>query len=130
MSDTGILVLLASVVFFLISAIFVLFLLKKYPSQPISNIAEGLVFTFAIITFLLSLVDLLLVYVFFDIAMDLEKEKVNVVTTTLLFITIPSVIAVAAAVFIAINSFRLVKIIRRNRLNLAQEIKNIGANYE
>lgn len=69
-------------------------------------------------------------YVFFDIAMDLEKEKGNLVTMTLLFISIPSVIAVAAAVFIAINSFTLVRIIRRNRLNSAQEIKNIGTNYE
>ena len=129
-SDTGILVLLSSLVFFMISAGFVLFLLKKYPSQPISNTAEGFVFTFAIITFLCSLVDLLLIYSFFDIAIDLEKKSRNLVTTTLLFISIPSVIAVAGAVFISISSFRLLRIIKRNRWKIAQQIKNIGTDYE
>jgi hypothetical protein len=129
-SDTGILVLLSSAVFFMISAFFVLFLLKRYPSQPISNTAEGFVFTVAIITFLLSLVDLLLIYTFFDIAIDLQNNKKNLVTTVLLFISVPSVIAVASAVFIAINSFKLLKIIRKNRWNLAQQIKNIGTENE
>ena len=129
-SDTGILILLSSLVFFMISAVFVFFLLKKYPSQPVSNTTEGLVFTFAVITFLCSFVDLLLIYTFFDIAIDLRKKSRNPVTTTLLFISIPSVIAVAAAVFISFSSFRLLRIIKKNRWNLAQEIKNIGTNYE
>ena len=128
--DAGILVLLSSLVFFMISAVFVLFLLKKYPSQPISNTAEGFVFTFAVITFLCSLVDLSLIYLFLDIAIDLRKKSNNLVTTTLLFISISSVITVAAAVFISITSFRLLRIIKRNRWNLAQEIKNIGTDYE
>jgi hypothetical protein len=125
-TDWGVLLLTSSLIFFLISSIFVFFFLKKYPSQPISNITEGLVFTFAIITFLISTVDLLLICIFFDIAINLQKKSDNPITQALLFVSASFVIAITCAVFISVNSLRLLKIIRKNRLILAQQIKNIG----
>ena len=129
-TDWGVLLLLSSLIFFLISAIFILFLLKKYPSQHISNTTEGLVVTFAVITFLVSLMDLLLIYVFFDIAIDLRKKKDNLISSALFFVSASFVVSISCAVFASINSLRLLNIIRKNRLHLAQQIKNIGTNYE
>jgi len=125
-SDGGVLFLISSLIFFLISSIFVLFLLKKYPSQFVSNKTEGLVFTFAIITFLVSLVDLFFTAAFFYIAIDLQNKGDNLISRTLLFVSGSFVIAITCAIFVSVSSLRLLKIIRKNRLNLAQQIKNIG----
>lgn len=129
-TDGGVLLLISSHIFFLISAIFILLFLKKYPSQHVSNTTEGLLFTFGIITFLLSLVDLFFVYAFIDIAIDLQKKRNNPITTALLFVSVSFLISMSSGVFASINSFRLLKIIRKNRLNLAQQIKNIGTTNE
>jgi hypothetical protein len=128
-SDPGIMLLLASLIFFSFAEVFVLILSKRYPHHPISNTIEGFIFTFSIITFLLVFVDLFIMYVFIDIAIDLQKRSDDL-SSTLLLVSVSFIIPIACAVYTAINSFRLLKIIRKNRLNLAQQIKNIGADNE
>jgi len=129
-TDPGILLLLSSLIFFLIAAIIVLVLSKRYPYQHISNRMEGFVFTFGIITFLLSLADLLPVYAFIDIAIDLQKRDEDRMSSALLFVSLSSLIPIICAVFTAVNSFRLLKIIRKNSFYLAQQLKNIGTDNE
>ena len=115
---------------FLVNSVIVLLLLKKYPAQFVSNKLEGFVYLFAILTFIFTLFDLLHIYVFTKIAFDLKTKTGNPLPPILMFAAISSAIATILANFIAINSFRFLKTIKRNYWTLAHQIKNIGTNYE
>ena len=119
-----------SFIVYLSSSIIVLLLLKKYPAQFVSNKLEGFVYLFAILTFIFALFDILHIYVFTKIAFDLKTKTANPLSPILMFAAISSAIATILAIFIAINSFRLLRTIKRNYWTLAHQIKNIGTDYE
>lgn len=129
-TDLLFMLFISSFVIFLINSIVALLLLKKYPAQFVSNKFEGFLYLFAILTFLFALIDLFHIYVFTGIAFALKKKREDLLAPILMFASISSSIATISAIFIAINSFRLLKTINRNYWALAQQIKNIGTDYE
>ena len=129
-TDLFFMLFILSFIIFLINSIVVLLLLKKYPAQFVSNKFEGFVYLFAILTFLFALIDMLHIYAFTYIAFDLKIKGDNPLTPILMFAAISTTIATILAIFIAINSFRLLKTIKRNYWTLAHQIKNIGTDYE
>ena len=119
-----------SFIIYLGNSIVVLLLIKKYPAQYISNTLEGLIYLFAILTFLFNLISVLFIYVFTENAFELEGERKKLLMPSLLFASISSGITTFCAAFTAINSFRILKIIKRNWWDLAKQIRNIGTGYE
>ena len=129
-TDLFFMLFISSFIIFLINSIAVLLLLKKYPAHFVSNKFEGFLYLFAILTFLFALIDLLHIYAFTYIAFDLKKNRDSPLAPIMMFASISSAIATISAIFIAINSFRLLKTIKRNYWTLAHQIKNIGTDYE
>ena len=109
-------------------AIVVHILIKKYPAGTVSNSLEGCIYVFAVLTFVSSAFTLFFILVLAQIAFEAHEEKEIVVRFPLLFISASSVLASFFGVFTAVYSFRLLKLIKRNCLELARQIKDIGSN--
>lgn len=64
------------------------------------------------------------------VALQVNEGKDSPVTTALLFTSAFAAVVTICAVFIATSTFKFLKIIKRNRLSLSQQIKSIGTDNE
>jgi hypothetical protein len=110
----------------MINALIVLWLVRKYPADYISNVLEAFVYISAILTFIS-----IPVLVFFDFTIanvytGMHTREKDILRPILLVSIIGSALGMACSAYITINSFRLLKHIKKNRIALAHQIKNIG----
>lgn len=120
----------APFIIYLIYSLFIFYFIQsKYPSNNISNKNEGFIYLFAIIVFVVSIISLLFAY--FLVEQFLEyKQKGNSVASAFLIASISCIITSILIIMIGIFSFKFLKIVRKNQLTLAQQIKSLGTKSE
>jgi glucan phosphoethanolaminetransferase (alkaline phosphatase superfamily) len=123
--DTLTILFLSSFLIFLGNAVIVLQLIRKYPADGISNAFEAFIYVAAILSFITTPIAVFFDFTIVNVYTGMSTPKKDILRPLMLVSTIAS--AFATAFYIAINSFRLLKLIKKNRTILAQQIKNIGA---
>ena len=119
---------ISPLIFFLINSLYILFFLNiKYPDQQISNKMEGFLYLFAVLTFLSGFFVIFFNSVFVS---NILEDSFDPYKKVWRYVSIPSCIVMICSVSSAIYSFKILKSIRRNRQELAQQIRNIGTGYE
>lgn len=111
---------------YIIGSVIILFLINKHPAQNISNAFEGIIYLQAILIFIFNLISLLFIYLFIEIALSLDEERKRYLKPTFFLLSFFSLAASICAAYTAINSFRLLKTIKKNWSSLTNELKNIG----
>jgi hypothetical protein len=111
----------------LVNAVIVLQLIRKYPADRISNAFEAFIYMAAILSFIFTPVSVFFDFTIVNVYTGMGTPEKDILRPLMLVSTIASAFATACSFYIAINSFRLLKHIKENRITLAQQIKNIGA---
>jgi|GEM_PF-6118600 len=125
--DTLTTLFLSVFMIYMINALFVLGLIKKYPADRISNTIEAVIYIGAILSFFFTPISLFFDFTIINVYTEMATPEKEILRPLMLTSTIASLFAASCAIFTAINSFRLLKTIKKNRLALANEIKNIGS---
>lgn len=125
--DTLTILFLSTFLIYLVNAVIVLQLLRKYPADRISNAFEASIYVAAIFSFISTPISGLFDFTIVDAYTGMDTPEKDIMRPLMLVSTIASAFAMACSFYIAINSFRLLKLIKKNRITLAQQIKNIGA---
>jgi hypothetical protein len=124
--DLTILFLLTFIIY-LINAIVVYRLILKYPAKHISNAFEGCIYLCAILSFIFNIISILFIFGISMAFSQLEAGGKDILRTFMIITSISSALSLSWAIYIAVNSFRLLKIIKKNWVTLVHEIKNIGS---
>jgi len=120
----------APFIIYLIYSLFILYFIRsKYPHSNISNKNEGFVYLFAFIVFFVSIISLSFAYFLMGYFSE-YKQKGNSVAPAFLIASISCVISSILSIMIGIFSFKFLKIVRKNLLTLAQQIKSLGTKPE
>lgn len=115
-------------IFFLINSLYIMFFLNiKYPELQISNKIEGFLYLFEVLTFLSGFFVIFFNSVFVGNILDDNFDPHKKIWQ---YVSIPSCIVMICSVSNTIYSFKILKNIRRNRQELAQQIRNIGTGYK
>jgi len=125
--DTLTILFLSTFLIYLLNAVIVLQFIRKYPSDLISNAFEAFIYVAAILSFIWTPIALFFDYTIVNVYTGMGTSEKDILRPLMLISTIASAFATACSFYIAINSFRLLKLINKNRITLAQQIKNIGA---
>ena len=125
--DTLTILFLSGFLIYSLNAIIVLQLIRKYPADPISNGFEAFIYVAAILSFIYTPISVFFDFTIVNVYRGMGTPEKNILRPLMLVSTIASAFATTCTFYIAINSFRLLKLIKKNRLTLAQQIKNIGA---
>ena len=125
--DTLTILFLSTFLIYLVNAVIVLQLIRKYPADRISNAFEAFIYVAAIFSFLYTPISVFFDFTIVNVFREMDNPQKDILRPIMLLTTIASALATASSFYIAINSFRLLKLIKKNRITLAQQIKNIGA---
>lgn len=125
--DTLTILFLSTFLIYLVNAVIVLELLRKYPADRISNALEAIIYVAAILSFISTPISGFFDFTIVNVYTGMDTPEKDILRPLMLVSTIASAFATACSFYIAINSFRLLKLIKKNRITLAQQIKNIEA---
>ncbi len=125
--DTLTILFLSSFLIYLVNAVIVLQLVRKYPADGISNVFEASIYVAAILSFISTPIAVLFDITIVNVYTGMGTPEKDILRPLMLVSTIASAFATASSFYIAVNSFRLLKLIKKNRITFAQQIKNIGA---
>ena len=118
---------LSTFLIYLVNAVIVLQLIRKYPADRISKAFEVFIYVTAILSFLYTPISVFFDFTIVNVYRGMDIPEKDILRPIMLVTTIASAFATACSFYIAINSLRLLKLIKKNRKTLAQQIKNIGA---
>jgi len=124
--DTLTILFLSTFLIYLVNAVIVLRLIRKYPADGISNTFEAFIYVTAILSFIFTPISMFFDFTIVNVYTGMNTPEKHILRPLMLVTTIASGFATACSFYIAINSFRLLKLIKKNRITLAQQIKNIG----
>ena len=125
--DTLTMLFLSTFLIYLLNAVIVLQLIRKYPSDRISNAFEAFIYVAAFLSFISTPISGLFDFTIVNVYRVMDTPEKDILRPLMLASTIASAFATGCSFYIAINSFRLLKLIKKSRITLAQQIKNIGA---
>jgi hypothetical protein len=124
--DTLTMLFLSTFLIYLVNAVTVLQLIRKYPADGISNAFEAFIYVAAILSFISTPIAIFFDFTIVNVYTGMGPPEKDILRPLMLISTIASAFATTCSFYIAINSFRLLKLIKKNRITLSQQIKNIG----
>ena len=124
--DTLTILFLSTFLIYLVNAVIVLQLVRKYPADGISNAFEAFIYVAAILSFISTPISVFFNFTIVNVYTGMNAPEKDILRPLMLVSTIASAFATVCSFYIAINSFRLLNLIKKNRITLAQQIKNIG----